>query len=52
MGDLDIRLLLCQLRLKPEDTDSMECELVEWFMEWHEKRETGTAGTESGSYAL
>ena len=35
MGELDIRLLLRQLRLKPEDTEDMERELVEWYKEWH-----------------
>ena len=35
MGDLDIRLLLRQLRLKPEDTEDMERKLMEWYTEWH-----------------
>lgn len=35
--DLDIRLLLRHLRLKPEETEQMEHELVEWFKEWHKE---------------
>lgn len=35
MGELDIRLLLRQLRLKAEDTEHMEQELVESFNERH-----------------
>ena len=35
MGELDIRLLLRQLRLNPEGTESMERDLVKWFIAWH-----------------
>jgi len=35
MGEIDIRLLLRQLRLKPEDTEDMERELMEMYRERH-----------------
>ena len=35
MEEVNIRLLLCQLRLKPEDTKSMESDLVNRFKERH-----------------
>jgi len=35
MGELDTRFLLRQLRLRPEHTERMEHELVEWFRDWH-----------------
>jgi len=46
VGDLDIRLLLRQLRLKPEDTEEMERNLVEWFKDWNKAGRPSRAGRE------
>ena len=35
MSDLDTRLLLRQLHLKPDESEEMEANLVKWFKEWH-----------------
>ena len=35
MGELDIRLALSQIRIRLEDTEATERELVEWLRDWH-----------------
>ena len=50
MGELDISLLLRQLRLKPEDTEEMEQELLEMYREWCRERGMGPSGDPPESF--